>query len=343
MSAPAPSSTLPRLSLALHLVSLGGIAWLAFGERREPAAEESSLPAELEDLTDEIVSARLEMKRSAERFEALVSRLSTRDSSDANVASPGAIDGRPLADLSNDELFDRWQHVCRVHSEHQWNPLTREPVEKERAAIEAEMRARGDAQIQTIAARFRTVEDHWLKTRLLTHVVEPLGSPAGYDFAYSIFGDPAFNSGLRLYAAQVAMKDAGRREEIMGELIDLLEHPDATFTRREEIVNFLKSSPDARALPVLQRLASAPDTEQNLRTFAIQALGSLHGAECVTILQDLAQTATLGNLRIEALRSLHKIQGKEILPFLRGMRDRIGPEDQQLQIFVDNIEQLYQG
>lgn len=340
MSAPTPNPSLVRVSLVLNLLTLGGVAWLAYDRPTAPV-DEADLPEQIDDLADDIAGARIEMQRTAERLEALVSRLSSRDASDANVSATGAGGDRPLGEMSNDELFARWRHVNDVLARHEWNPLAREPVETERGKVEAEMRARGDAQIDTIAAQFRTVEDHWLKTRLLTHVVEPVGSAKGYDFARSIFDDPSFNSGLRLYAAQVAMKDSARRDEILGELIDLLEHPDATFNRPEEIVNFLKGAPDPRALPVLRSLATAPDTEQNLRTFAIQALGSFHGSETVAILQDLAETVALGNLRIEALRSLHKIQGKEILSFTRGLRDKIGLEDQNLQTFVDNLEGLY--
>lgn len=341
MTTPSNFSPWIGLSLVLNVATLATVGWLAT-RTPDDAADASTLPEEFEELSEEIAGARLEMRRSAERLEALVTRISSREDSDADVPSGHALGKRALADLSNDELLERWKYVQQVLSENRFNPLERTPVEEERGKVEGEMRARGDATVATIAAKFRAMEEHWSQTRLLTHVIEPIATDAAYRFAKGVFEDPTHVSGIRLYAAQVAMKQPDLREDVVGQLVDLLEHPDATFSRREDIVNFLKTSPDPRALPVLSQLAKAPETDKNLRGFAVQALGSYHGSETVAALQELAEMVTLGNLRIEALRSLHKIQGKEVLPFARGLREKLGMDDPGLKTFVDNLDQLYQ-
>jgi hypothetical protein len=328
------------LSLALNVATLGCVFW--YGSRVEQFAAATEESTTVGELADEIADARIALGRATDRIEATVLRLADRS------ATPGAAEtdaraDRPLAEMTEDELFLRWQHVCDVLSRHRHDPMQREPVEDERGRVEAEMRSRKDGTIATIATRFRTVDDHWLRTRLLTHLVEPIATERAYEFALAVFDDPTFGAGIRLYAAQVAMQQPSSRDRVIGDLVDLLRHPDASFDRPADIVNFLKVSPDPRALPVLIDLARAESTEQNLRTYAIEALGSYHAPECVTALQELAQLVTLGNLRVEAVRSLHKIQGKEILEFLRTLRESIGVEDQNLRIFLDNIEMKYQN
>ncbi len=106
-------------------------------------------------------------------------------------------------------------------------------------------------------------------------------------------------------------------------------------------MTFLKSNPDSRAAPILVQIAKADDSDRNLRTEAVAALGSLPIADSIAALQDLAQLSKIGNLRIEALRSLHKIQGKDVLDFAHKVREKLGPEDQMFIQFIDNIDAQY--
>ncbi len=256
MSVPK-SSPLIALSLALNVCTLGGILYVA---KHQTANDEATLPEQLSDMADDISSAKIEMKNDLETLKSLIARLNT-----TGPGGPQAYNYDPAADIekmSSDDLLKRWLHVCEVLSRNRHDPLQREPVEKERGRVEEQMRARGEATVASIAAKFKEIEDNWLQTRLLTNVIEPMKTEAGFAFAKTVFEDTTLVGGLRLYAAQVLLKKD--KEGTMGRLIDLLEHPDPTFDRRDQIVTFLKSNPDSRAAPILVQIAKADDSDRNV-------------------------------------------------------------------------------
>lgn len=326
------------ISLVLSATAAAASLTLVLRDRTE---EPGAVPEQLEDLADDVQSIRLELRGQIDRMEALAQRLAQSATTSGSSSSAAAIDpNTDITKLSPFELMERWRHVAEVLTRYRNDPLQREPVEAERGRIEERLRMAGDDSIAEVERVFDGIPDTWMQTRLLTHLVQPVASPRAYDFAKKVFETPNYLAGVRLFAAQVAMQRD--HDEIVGRLIELLEHPDATFDRRDEIVNFLKNNPDPRAVKVLVTIATEPTTELMMRNFAIQALGSYPQPESLDALRILVEQSSLGALRIEALRSLDKRLGKDVLEFAHSVRAKTPLDDTSMRQFLDNLDLKYQ-
>jgi hypothetical protein len=334
MSAMSPRATpLLAILVVLQLATLFLVAAPQLGlELFGPASEDELTTGE--DVAEEISLARYEMANQTKRFETLLARLEARGG--APTAAAPYDPEQDLALLSIEQLVGRWQHVASALDRYRDDPLQREPIETERGRVEAELRARGAASIAALARLLPTIDDSWKQTRLLSHVVSPIGGAAAHDLALEMFEDPAVVAGVRLFAAQIAMES--HRDRVLERLVGLLENPDPTFNRPEEILYFFRNNPTPAAGPVLLKIARDPTADGVHRSFAIQALSKYGSPEVVEALKEIVEFRQLELLRVDAARSLVEILGKESLDYFRHLKPRLETDDAAMHGFIDAAE-----
>lgn len=335
--------------LLLHLLTLGAV--FALWNASRTAADEDDEPTSLEEMVEEIGSARYQLRSEADRLNRLLDRLA-RGEIAVKVAGVDAAGVEAASATGGDdelrtphEILERLAEVTDVHERSKWDPLQREPVEKERARLEDLLRRGGDDTIDAVAAFMPTIPERledakpgWMQTRLLTHVVSQIDTQAAADYALSVLDDPRFNSGVRLVAANAAR---GRYEDrVVTKLIDLLENPDPTFARPEQIAQFFKANPDARAIPALCALARNVDADRTARRFTLETLGVYDDPRAIDALKEVSTFDVHGDLRGVAIVSLNQLLGEDILPFIEYLRGQWSPED-PLHRLLDNTEAVY--
>ncbi len=348
MDAPAPRRD--KLALLLQLVTIGLLVALLVRTRASDGAGEGDEPQSFEELASEITAARYKLDEQANRLTRLLDRLS-RGGTLAGGDDPGAGGGHANAKLdetaSPSLLLEELARVTDVIERYKWDPLQREPLEKERGRLEDLLRRAGDDTIDMIDAFFSTIGERlkeatptWMQTRLLTHVVEPIGTDDAYRFARSVFDNPGFNSGVRLKAADVALKRWP--DEMSVKLIELLENPDPTFSRPEQIALYFKTHKDDRAIPALIAAATDIDRDRTLRRFALEALGIYDDPRVIEALKKVAAEDVHGDLRGVAIVGLNDLLGKDVVGFIHFLRERMNPEDPMHRL-LDNTEALWTG
>lgn len=328
------------VSLGLNVVTLALVGAVLFELHRDRGEDSlPTLPEQLQELGDDVANARIELKNQADRIELLVQKLQ-REGIGGGASAPAEYD--PDADLtamSAADLVSRLEHVTEVLNRYRNDPLRREPIEHERGRIEEQLRARGDESIDAIASRIHDISDSWMQTRLLTQVVQPSGSDAANALAMRIFDDANMVAGVRLCAAQIAL--AKQREQVVPRLVSLLMNPEPGFDRREDVAAFFQQNPDERAVPALIALAKGDDVDRGLRRFVLKALGSYPSSPgVIDTLKEVAQLSHLGDLRAEALHSLHQIVGKDIVDFCRFLRPKLSENDPMRKL-LDDLEAKY--
>lgn len=330
------------LLVLLQAATLAAVCALFVEIRRDRGGGDD---VSIEDLVEEVSQARFQLQSEGERLRLLIDRWRREGA----PAAKRTEDGTEKDPKTPQEIVDRLIEVDDVHARYEYDPLQREPVERERARLEELLRRSGDAAVQAVrdafpilGDRLRSAHPGWVRTRLLTHVIDPIGTEEARRFAYEVFEDPRYNAGVRLAAARVAMKDGKLKEAVLEELLRLLGEPDPNFNRREQIALFFKQNPDPRAVEPLARIARSLDEDRLLRRMAIEALGSYTQPEAIDALREVAIDTAQADLRGAALHSLNKILGEEILPFLEHLRTLLEPEDPIHQL-VDSIEALYRN
>jgi len=216
----------------------------------------------------------------------------------------------------------------------------------ERARLEDMLRRDGDDTIHALADFFPTIPHRlegarpgWMQTRLLTHVVDQIDTEDAAEFAYSVFEDSQYNSGVRLKAAASAM--ARQRERVILGLIGLLENSDPTFSNPEQIVQFFKANPEPRAIPAICSIASNVEAERTARRFALEVLGGYDDPMALDTLEEVATFQVHGDLRGVAMVSLNRRLGREIVPFVEQLRNQWERDDPMHQL-LDNIDKAHE-
>lgn len=294
------------------------------------------------ELREEFATSRYEIQNQTDRLRRLLDQLADGSGGAGGVAR-GSLYREPDADLgelTEDELVQRLYQVDQLHDEYRQDPIQRVPVEKERARIEEELRRRGDAAIDAIELRFKDTANTRHQTRMITHVVTPIGTERAYEFARKVFEDISISAGVRLVGARLAREKYG--EEIDRELVDLLIDPDVAFGRREQIIYFFKENPYPPAGEAIAKLAVDPEIDRTLRRYSLQALASYEAPAAIDALKKVATDEIHGDLRAEALRSLSVILGPDVLDFARFLRGRLA-EDDLLHNLIDDLEAQYRN
>lgn len=295
--------------------------------------------------------ARYQLQDQANRLRDLLDRLA-RDGIKVQGAGDGAAQaagaGSAAGPAAPEALYEELLQVTEILARWKHDPIQREPVEKERARLEDLLRRHGEASIHALGPFFRTIPERlpqeaqptWMQTRILTHVVDQIDGDAAIEFARSIFEDPGTNSGVRLAAAQVVAKK--HEDWVVERLIRLLDEPDPTFTRANQIVLYFKQHRDPRVVPSFIRIAKDEQADRGLRRFTLEALGLYPDHRVIDALKEVTLTATQGDLRGVALNSLNEILGKEVLDFLALLRGQLTTQDPLMRL-VENLEALWQG
>ena len=341
MSANSPLRA--NLSLSLQVLSVGLlIALLLRGNG--PGSATNPLE-DLAEMQDELSAARYQLGDQANRLTRLLDRLARGGFSTG--AGTNVID-EPDVKKTPTELLEELLHVTDVLSRWKNDPLQREPVEAERARLEDLLRRNGNDTIDALGGFFPTIVDllpaetgpTWMQTRLLTHVVGQIDTDEAVEYARFVFEDQAVNSGVRLKAAEIAMKKY--EDQIIPRLIDLLTDPDPSFSRPNQIVLFFKQKPDPRAIPALIQVATDPLSERSLRRFTLDTLGEYDDHRVIDALKGVAIDPVNVDLRGVAVNSLRKLLGKEILDFVEYLKGQIQANDPLLNLLL-SIEEMYQG
>lgn len=331
------------LQVLLQLVTIALLA-VVFREVRSSGAGDDEEMTSSEELVGEITQARYQLKNQADRLTRLLDKVARGElaAAPANAARAPAGDEAPR---TPSELLDELARVTDVHSRYKHDPLQREPVEEERARLEEQLRGAGDDTVDALVAFFPSLpqvledaEPTWMQTRLLSHVVAPIGTDAAIDFARSVFEDPSYNSGVRLQAARVTLPRD--KDEVHIKLIELLQSPDPSFSRPEQIALYFRSEIDPRAIPALIEAARDTHRDQLTRRFALEALSEYDDPRVIEALKDVATHDTAGDLRGLAIVGLNQLLGKDVVGFVEFLRERMEPED-PLHTLLDNTEALW--
>lgn len=344
------SSRWNPIFLLLHLITLGVVGSLWLSQR---PADEDDEPATIEDLIEDVSTARYELRAQSDRLTRLLDRLARGEIQVQAVGLSGTEPAATGSALGGDDpksprdLLERLAEVTDVHERFKFDPLQREPVEKERARVEDLLRRAGDDTIDalvdfmpTIPRLLQDARPGWMQTRLLTHVVAQIDTAAAADFAYGMVEDPQYNSGVRLAAATAAR---GRYpDRVVKRLIGLLENPDPTFSRPEQIAQFFKTNPDDRAIPALCALARNVDGDRTARRFTLETLGVYDDPRVIDALKEVSTFDVHGDLRGVAIVSLNKILGEDILSFVDYLRGQWQPDDPLHQL-LDNTEAAWKS
>ncbi|MFH0944217.1 MAG: HEAT repeat domain-containing protein [Planctomycetota bacterium] len=329
------------LSLVLQVITVGLLITLLL--RRSGPSSTNPL-AGLEEVREELSQARYQLGDQANRLTRLLDRLA-REGLSAGSGN-GAI-AEPDVRKTPTELLEELANVTEVLSRWKSDPLQREPVEKERARLEDLLRRYGNDTIDALGGFFPTIVNlmpeaagpTWMQTRLLTHVVAQIDTDEAVEYARYIFEDQTINSGVRLKAAEIAMKKY--EDQIILRLIDLLVHPDPNFSRPNQIVLFFKQKPDARAIPALIQVATDQEAERGVRRFTLDTLGTYDDHRVIDALKEVAVDPANVDLRGVAVNSLNKLLGKDILDFVEYLKGQIQANDPLLNLLL-SIEQMYQ-
>ncbi|MFG0319323.1 MAG: hypothetical protein ACF8XB_18780, partial [Planctomycetota bacterium JB042] len=332
--------------LLLHLLTLAavGAIWLD----RRSVEDEDEEPTTMEELVEEVSTARYQLRSQADRLSRLLDRLARGDIEVRAIGGgddPAADATTVSADDTPSRILERYAEIADLHERFKWDPLQREPVEKERARLEDLLRRAGNDSIDALGAFLPTLpsllEDAkpgWVQTRLLTHVVAQVDSVEAADFAMAVLEDPQYNSGVRLVAATAAR---GRYEDrVIERLIGLLERPDPSFARPEQIAQFFKGNKDDRAIPALCALAKNVDGDRTARRFALESLGVYDDPRVIDALKEVTTFDVHGDLRGVAFVSLNRLLGEDVLPFIEYLRKQWAPEDPFHQL-LNNTEAVY--
>jgi len=293
-----------------------------------------------DDHAIQVGMARFELKQQADRLSRLADQYASGQAGVPQLKTAvGDLPTDPPADQrSTAELVERLIDLHAMKARYADNPVQREPVEHARAEVEAVLRARGDASIDAIAMAFPGTTDTRAQTRLLTHVIGQLSSDAADEFALGVFEDSQFASGVRLVAARIAMRQF--EDRVIERLLELMITNDPTFLHREQIASFFGQYPDPRAAAVFADLVTDQSVDASVRRFALQAMGHYDSTEIIEALKEVAALSSAGDMRAQALHSLHEILGVEILEFLRFLRPTLHEND-NLLVLIDNIEEHY--
>ena len=340
----ASSSLRSNLSLVLQLATISLLTVLIFRSQGLPESEE---PTQMEDVLEELSTAKYQLHDQANRLSRLLDKLSKEGI--AVRGSGRAVDLESEADLpaSPSELLEQLTHVTTTLSRWKHDPLQREPVELERARLEDLLRRAGNETIDALAAFFPNIIDlvpetagpTWMQTRLITHVIGQIDTDEAVEYARFVFEDPSINSGVRLKAAEVAMKKY--KEPITERLIDLLIHPDSSFNRPNQIVLYFKQNNDPRAIPALVQLARDGETARNLRRFTLDTLGEFDDHRVIDVLKEVASDPANVDLRGVAINSLNKLLGKEMVDFVNHLQGALAPNDPLLNL-LKSIQELWE-
>lgn len=342
----AASSRWPAWSLGLHLITIGLLVAVLLDPGGDGTGDEADDGAGSPDdeLSEELSMARYDLQQQANRLRTMLDKLAREG---IRIEGSGLNVDTETEPESPEALLDEMVRITGLLSRWKHDPLQREPVEKERARLEDLLRRHGDETIEAIALFFPTIpellppEAHptWMQTRLLTHVVGQIKTEAAIELCRSIFDDPGINSGVRLAAAEIALEKYPDR--ITEKLIDLLENPDTSFSRPNQIVLYFKKNKDPRVIPAFLKIAGDVTSDRGLRRFTLETMG--HYPEHRVI--DALKTATLevghGDLRGVALNSLNEILGKDILDFIRHLKTKVADEDPLLRL-IENIEEMWE-
>lgn len=326
---PTASRNLLFLVAILQLGSIGMLValWTKSG------TEESALPEEVTDLAEELSATRYQLEEQLGRLTRTLDRQARQMAAPAAAAGEGA-GGAADEPKSALDLLARLHEVNDLHDRYQDNPLQRDPIEKERGRLEAELRARGEESMDAIAATFAEIDNTREQTRLLMQVVGPIGSPAALDFAERVFDNPNLTSGVRLVGAHLAGEK--RPDSVIPKLVRLLEEGSDSFNRRDEIATFFAGQVDARAEPVLAKLAADTAVERDLRRACIRALRS-YPNQGGPVLEQIAEIDPHTDLRIEAIHTLNYMRGRDVVDFVRHLRSKVSDQDPVRQL-LDSIE-----
>ncbi len=342
----------PRLLWLLIALQVAAIVLIVTPLLQQKAEDEPLLGEEFDELVQELSALRYQLNDQGNRLTRLLDRLArggpSAEAAGAQPAAEGGAGGVAVPDQPKTphDLLQELAHVTEVLGRYEYDPLKREPVEKERGRLEDLLRRGGDDTIDALVSFFPDIPANypdianptWFQTRMLTHVVDQIGSDAAVEFARRVFENTAINSGVRLAGAQIALKKHG--DEITSKLIALLEDPDPSFDRPIEIVKYFQTTVEPRAIPALVALATDIDTERNLRRFTLHALSRYDDPRAVDALKEVASTAANGDLRAAALSALGDLLKQDILPFVRHLRETM-PADDPLRTLLDNTESYW--
>lgn len=316
-----------------------------FSEDGEDEAEDG--PTTIDDLADDISQTRYELKQQVDRMTRMIDGLA-RDGIGTGAAPAPQDDavgvvGDP-SKMSTPQLVAKVLELHEMHARYEFDPLQREPIEKERARIEDVLRNRGLESIDSIAATLQSTNDTRAQTRLLEYVVRPIiergdaASAPAEQLALDVFADPAYASGVRLVGARLALKS--HRDAVIEKLVEILGDTGSEFQHREDIARFFEVDPDPRAVPVLAQLAKDVDVDDTVRFFCLGSLGVYHDSIGIEALKEVARGEVHGALRGRAIHSLNKVLGKDVLPFLEQLKSTMAPQD-PLQQLVKNLQDHY--
>jgi len=340
----ASSSIRSSVSLILQVLIIGLLLVLIF---RKPEPAKADQPRQTDEIREEISMARYQFQDAANRLNRYLDRLARNERS-GHVASNG-VDAELQEDVpaSPSELLEELAHVTTVLARWKHDPLQRESVEQERARLEDLLRRGGNDTIDAVSAFFPTIIDlvpesagpTWMQTRLLTHVVGQIETDEAVEYARSVFEDPGVNSGVRLKAAEIAMKKY--KEPVTERLIDLLVHPDANFNRPTQIVLYFKQNIEPRAIPALIQLAVDQKQDRGARRATLGTLGEYDDHRVIDALKEVASDPANVDLRGVAVNSLNKLLGKEILDFVNHLLDQL-PSNDPLINLLRSIKELWE-
>lgn len=345
------SKPLAALMIVLQLATVGLLTMQVLHDRRQSSEdgeyEEDDGPTTIDDLADDISQTRFELKQQVDRMTRMIDGLA-RDGI-GGAANPAPQDDATgvVADptkLTTSQLVEKVIELHEMHARYEFDPLQREPIEKERARIEDVLRARGVESIDSIGASLHSTADTRAQSRLLEYVVRPIiergdaASPAAERLALDVFADPSFASGVRLIGARLALKS--HRDAVIEKLVEILGDTTSEFQHREDIARFFEVDPDPRAVPILAQLAKDVDVDQTVRFFCLGSLGIYRDSIGIDALKEVARGEVHGALRGKAIHSLNRALGKDVLPFLEQLKSTMAPQD-PLQQLVKNLQDHY--
>jgi hypothetical protein len=344
------TKSLAILMLILQLATVGLLTrqYLQDRQRSEDGEyEEDDGPTTIDDLADDISQTRFELKQQVDRMTRMIDGLARDGIGAGNPAAPQddsiAVVGDPNK-LTTAQLVTKVIQLHEMHARYEFDPLQREPIEKERARIEDVLRNRGVETIDSIGAGLHTTMDTRAQSRLLEYVVGPIiergeaATPAAEQLALDIFNDTALVSGVRLIGARLALKS--HRDTVIEKLVEILGDTANEFPHREDIARFFEIDTDPRAVPVLAQLAKDVDADQTLRFFCLGSLGAYQDSIGIDALKEVARGEVHGSLRGKAIHSLNRALGKDVLPFLEQLKATMAPQD-PLQQLVKNLQDHY--
>jgi hypothetical protein len=136
------TKSLAILMLILQLATVGLLTrqYLQDRQRSEDGEyEEDDGPTTIDDLADDISQTRFELKQQVDRMTRMIDGLARDGIGAGNPAAPQddsiAVVGDPNK-LTTAQLVTKVIQLHEMHARYEFDPLQREPIEKERARIE---------------------------------------------------------------------------------------------------------------------------------------------------------------------------------------------------------------